>query len=124
MFINKDSIKVNNISFGQYLLSVKYEHNKLWGSDTGRNLAGKYSGTLVGIFPKLIMTFRKLTKAEMNTVAPILDSASQTVQYYDPATNQTETINTYTGDWGYENKKIVEKQDGSFECSFISTERR
>lgn len=124
MFINKDSVTVNNISMGQYLLSVKYEHNKLWGSDTGRNLAGKYSGTLIGIFPKLIMTFRKLTKAEMNIIAPILDSANQTVTYYDPATNQTETITTYTGDWSYENKKIVEKQDGSFECSFISTERR
>lgn len=124
MFINKDSVQVNNISMGQYLLSVKYEHNKLWGSDTGRNLAGKYSGTLIGIFPKLIMTFRKLTKAEMNIIAPILDSASQTVKYYDPATNQTETITTYTGDWNYENKKIVEKNDGSFECSFISTERR
>jgi hypothetical protein len=34
-------------------------------------------------------------------------------------------METYTGDWGYENKKIiVEKQDGTFECSFISTERR
>lgn len=41
MFINKDSIVINNISFGQYLLSAKYEHNKLWANDTGRNLAGK-----------------------------------------------------------------------------------
>lgn len=41
MFINKDSIEINGISMGQYLLSAKYEYNKLWGSDTGRNLAGK-----------------------------------------------------------------------------------
>lgn len=41
MFINANSIKINNISMGQYLLSAKYEYNKLWGSDTGRNLAGK-----------------------------------------------------------------------------------
>ena len=123
MFINKNSIKVNNISFGQYLLIEKYEYNKLWGSDTGRNLAGDFSGTLSGIYPKIIMTFRKLTQAEMNIVAPILDSASQSLTYYDPSTNANKTIETYTGDWGYENKQIAEKNE-SFECSFISRRKR
>lgn len=123
MFINKDSIIVNNISFGQYLLSAKYEYNKLWASDTGRNLAGKMTGTLVGVFPKLILTFRKLTKTEMNIIAPILDSQYQTVTYYDPSTNRNETMVTYTGDWSYENKKIVTKNN-SFNCSFIAVERR
>ena len=123
MFINKDSITVNNISMGQYLLSAKFEFNKLWGSDTGRNLAGTMTGTLVGVFPKITMTFRKLTKAEMNIIAPILDSENQTVIYYDPSTNQNETITTYTGDWSYENKRIVDKNE-SFEISFIATEKR
>ena len=123
MFINKDSIKINNISMGQYLLSAKYEFNKLWGSDTGRNLKGKYTGTLVGIFPKIILTFRKLTKSEMNIIAPILDSGTQSLTYYDPSTNSNKTISTYTGDWSYENKSIVTKND-SFECSFIARERR
>ena len=123
MFLNKDSIKINNISMGQYLLSAKYEFNKLWGSDTGRNLKGKYTGTLVGIFPKIILTFRKLTKSEMNIIAPILNSGTQTVKYYDPDTHSNKTISTYTGDWSYENKSIVTKND-SFECSFIARERR
>ena len=123
MFINAESIKLNNISMGQYLLSAKYDYNKLWGSDTGRNLKGKFSGTLVGIFPKITLTFRKLTQAEMNIIAPILDSGSQNLTYYDPSTNSNKTIVTYTGDWGYENKKIVEKND-SFNCTFIARERR
>ena len=125
MFIDKNSIRLNNISMGQYLLSAKFEFNKLWGSDTGRNLAGKMTGTLVGIFPKITLKFRKLTRTEMNVIAPILDSANQTLVYYDPTTNDYETITTYTGDWSYENKKIVEnKNDNSFECAFISTEKR
>lgn len=124
MFIDKDSIKINNISMGQYLLSAKYEYNKLWGSDTGRNLAGSFSGTLVGIFPKIILTFRKLTKSELNIIAPILNSGTQQLKYYDPETNQTETLSTYTGDWSYTNKNIVQKLDDSFEISFISRERR
>lgn len=123
MFINKNSITINNINMGQYLLSAKYEYNKLWGEDTGRNLAGKFTGTLVGIFPKIILTFRKLTKAEMNIIAPILDSANQTLTYYDPTTNSNKTLNTYTGDWSYTNNRVATKNE-SFECSFISRERR
>ena len=60
----------------------------------------------------------------MNIIAPILNAGSQTLTYYDPDTNQNETISTYSGDWSYENKKIVEKLDSSFECTFISRERR
>ena len=123
LFIDKNSIRLNNISMGQYLLSAKFEFNKLWGSDTGRNLAGKMSGTLVGVFPKITLVFRKLTRAEMNIIAPILDSANQTLQYYDPTKNDYEVIETYTGDWNYENKRIVDKND-SFECAFISMEKR
>ena len=123
MFINRDSILINNVSMGQYLLSAKYEYNKLWGSDTGRNLKGKFSGTLVGTFPKITLTFRKLTKAEMNIIAPILNSGTQSLTYYDPDTDENETISTYTGDWSYENKQIMTKND-SFSCTFISRERR
>lgn len=61
----------------------------------------------------------------MAIVAPILDSSVQTVTYFDPTENDYVTIETYTGDWGYENKKIVtEKNDSSFQCSFIAIERR
>ena len=93
------------------------------GSDTGRNLAGTFSGTLTGIYPKLILTFRKLTQAEMNIIAPILDSGTQTVTYYDPTLNRNVTLSTYTGDWSYENKRVVQKNE-SFECSIISRRRR
>ena len=123
MFVDKDSIMVNGVSWGQYLLQAKYDYNKLWAGDTGRNLAGSLSGTLIGIFPKITLTFRKLTKAEMNIVAPVLDSATQQLSYYDPSTNTFETLPTYTGDWGYVNKRISQKND-SFEIAFISRERR
>ena len=39
MFINKDSLIINGISMGQYLVQVEYSYPKLWGSDSGRNLA-------------------------------------------------------------------------------------
>ena len=122
MFINKDSIMINGVSMGQYLLQADYEFNKLWGNDTGRNLAGTMSGTLIGVFPKLVLTFRRLSKEELNVIAPILDSANQSVTYYDPSKNANVTMTTYTGDWKYTSKRI--NSGSSFEISFISVEKR
>ena len=122
MFIDRNSIVINGVSMGQYLLQVKYGFNKLWGSDSGRNLAGKMTGTLIGIFPKLTLTFRKLSQAELNTIAPILDSGEQSVSYYDPTLNRTVNITTYTGDWELVNKYI--SKNDSFEISFIAKEKR
>lgn len=122
MFIDRNSIVINGVSMGQYLLQAKYEFNKLWGEDSGRNLKGTMTGTLIGIFPKIILTFRKLSQAELNTIAPILDSSTQSLTYYDPSLNRNVTLSTYTGDWSIVNKYI--SKNDSFECSFISREKR
>lgn len=122
MFIDKNSIMINGVSMGQYLVQAKYSYNKLWANDTGRNLAGVMTGTLVGIFPKLILSFRKLSKSELNIIAPILDSSTQSVTYYDPSINQNVTLSTYTGDWEIVNKYISSNE--GFECSFIAREKR
>ena len=127
MFIDKDSLIVNGISIGKYIVQAEYQYPKLWGDDAGRNLAGSFSGTLLGVFPKIAVQFRKLSKDELETIAPILDSQSQNVTYYDPVKKQKVTIQTYTGDWSIVNKSIVGhdgiKNEG-FSISFISTKRR
>lgn len=132
MFLDTSSIQVkingmaNYISLGQYLTEAKYGFNKLWGSDSGRNLAGEMSGTLLGIFPKLTLTFRKLNKTELEVITPILDSANQSIKYYDPTKKATVTITTYTGDYEVVNKGRINKghKNEGFSCSFISTKRR
>ena len=122
MFIDKDSIVVNGISIGQYIVEAKFMFPKLWANDSGRNLAGKMTGTLIGIFPKLVVQFRPLTKEELNIIAPILDSPTQTVVYYDPNKNEKITMKTYTGDWEVVNNNI--NVNKGFNCSFISVEKR
>ena len=112
MFIDKDSIQIKTgsgsyIKMGQYITEAKYGFNKLWSSDSGRNLAGTQSGTLIGIFPKIILQFRKLTKAELEILVPIFDSARQTVKYYDPKKKAYTEMQTYTGDYEITNKSIV-----------------
>ena len=126
MFVNRNSIIINGVNMGQYLVEAKYGYNKLWSKDSGRNLAGTQSGTLVGIFPKLVLQFRKLTKSELEIIVPILDSAAQTVTYYDPNKKANVTMTTYTGDYEVVNKHIISgnvKNEG-FSCSFIAIRKR
>jgi hypothetical protein len=68
MFVDKNSIQINGVSFGQYILDAKFGYHKLWAPDSGRNLAGVQTGTLVGIFPKITLQFRKLTKSELEAI--------------------------------------------------------
>lgn len=86
------------------------------------NFAGTMQGTLVGIFPKITCYFRGLTSTEVNTLAPIFDSASQTVQYDDDNAGTTKTMTTYTGNWKVVNKNLNKAEP--FEVSFIAKRRR
>lgn len=134
MFINKNSLQVkisgtsNYINLGNYIVQAKYGYNKLWGANSGRNLAGKQTGTLIGIFPKIIVSFRKLTKSELETIIPILDAKQQTISYYDPRKKKQVTMKTYTGDYEILNKNIIggksAHKNETFDISFIAIERR
>lgn len=126
MFVDKNSIIVNGVSLGQYIVEAQYGYNKLWASDSGRNLAGVQSGTLIGIFPKIIVQFRKLTKDELELLVPILDAPYQTLTYYDPYKKANRTMTTYTGDYEITNKSIIgnkHKNEG-FGVSFIAVRKR
>ena len=126
MFINKNSIVINGINIGDYITEAKYGYNKLWANDSGRNLAGAMTGTLIGIFPKIILQFRRLSKSDLEIIVPILDSANQIVTYYDPNKKTNVTMTTYTGDYEIRNRGIIDSDytNEGFSCSFISTRKR
>lgn len=126
MFIDKNSIIIDGVNMGQYLIQAQYSYNKLWAQDSGRNLAGKMTGSLLGVFPKLILQFRKLTKSELEIIVPILDKARQSVTYYDPNKKRNITMATYTGDYEITNKHIINnsRKNESFSCSFIAISKR
>lgn len=122
MFLDKDSIYMDDISMGKYLTQVKFGYHKLWSSDSGRALSGKQSGTLVGIFPKLTLSFRGLEENELTYLAPHFDNPSQKIKYPDPNKNKQIEIETYSGDWEIVYKKM--KKGQAFDLSFISIDRR
>lgn len=39
MYIDKNSLIIDGINMGQYITQVEFGYNKLWASDSGRNLA-------------------------------------------------------------------------------------
>ena len=122
MYIDKDSLIVDELNMGSFILEAKYGYHKLWSEDSGRNLAGTQSGTLIGIFPKITVQFKRLSKEDLEKIAPILDSATQNVTYYDPNKKTNVTMSTYTGDWELVNRGILQNQ--GFSCSFISRKKR
>lgn len=131
--INGLQVKVGSgpyIDLGPYLLEVEFQYPKLWANDSGRNLKGKQTGTLIGIFPKIICQFRKLTKSELETLSPILDAPTQKIRYYDPMKQAYYEMDTYTGDWSTKNNGIVENsnrrvyKNAGFQISFIAREKR
>lgn len=87
---------------------------------------GTQSGTLVGIFPKIVLEFGKLTKSQLETIVQILDKPYQNVTYYDPYKKATTTMTTYTGDYEVSDKLIINDRakNGSFSCSFIAVSKR
>lgn len=128
MLINKDSLRVRGIdNFTSYILDVEYGYNKMWGNDTGRNMLGDNSGTFLGVFPKLRITFKRTTQEELENLAEVLDSAVQYVTYYDPKLKRLYEMDTYTGDWATRNRNTftnVARANESFQISFIANRRR
>ena len=132
MFIDANSLKIRKAgsstwtNLGDYITEARYGYNKIWGKDTGRSLSGSMSGTLTGIFVKIVVSFKKLTRTQLETIAGILDSAGQQLQYYDANKQTTVTMNTYTGDWEVINKHIIDgtQKNEPFDISFIATKKR
>ena len=132
MYLNKDSLKIKipngvYVNLGEYLTQVEYGYNKLWGDDTGRNLAGVTTGTFKGIVIKLKLSFGELTQEELETISPILNAPWLIIKFYFPDEQDMVEIKTYTGDWATLNKNTFEnvaKANESFDISVIATRPR
>lgn len=127
MFIDKNSLIVDGVNLSDYIVEIEYGYNKGWANDSGRNLKFEMTGSLLGIFVKLKITFRKLSQEELELLAPVFDSALQNVTYYDPVLKRLNTMETYTGDWSTLNRNTflnVARANESFTISFIARKRR
>lgn len=91
-------LKINGKAY-RCITSYKIQRNKLWSSDTGRNMAGVMKGTLIGNFPKIQLEIEPLDAAEMRELELIFDSASFSVEYYNNKYACTCTADYYANDY-------------------------
>lgn len=122
MTYNGELIKLNGKSF-KSIISYKLGRNKLWSSDTGRNMAGSMKGTLIGNFPKIMLEIEPLDAEEMAELEILLDSASIEVEYYNNKYKCTCTADFYANDYEEDLLRKSDMQYKSFSVNLIPNER-
>lgn len=81
------------------LKEYKIGHNKLW-KDAERNMNGDIRASLIGVFPKLELTFRDgLSAGDVRAITNLLDRDYFTVAYYDDKTSSVRTAQYYASDY-------------------------
>lgn len=90
-------VKLNEVQKSGY----QVQRAKLWGSDTGRTMTGKYQGTLVGIFPKLTikMNAGRLTENDVATLTKLVEQSTTKITYYDTRSKGNKTAEFYFDDF-------------------------
>lgn len=122
MTYSGDLIKLNGKTFNS-IISYKLGRNKLWSSDTGRNMAGSMKGSLVGNFPKIMLEIEPLDAEEMSELELILDSASIEVEYYNNKYKCTCTADYYANDYEEDLLRRSDMKYKSFTVNLIPNER-
>lgn len=80
------------------IVDYEVQYCKLWSSDTGRSMTGENKGTLIGIFPKIILKIGHLTETEMALFLSLVNQANANVKYYDTEKKSIVTASFYFGD--------------------------
>lgn len=118
----KTLLKIDGKDYtGQILTPFELQRNKLWSS-AGRVMSGKMSGTLIGIFPKMVVEFQPVNDVELAQLMRKLDQAKQRLTYYDPRTRSMQVIDTYTADYPVIMKDLNGKID-AVKATFIALEK-
>lgn len=117
-----DLLTIDGETFNK-IISYTVQRNKLWSDDSGRNMGGSNKGTLIGIFPKLLLEIEPLTADEMSWLSQKIDQASITVKYYNNKYKCMCTGSFYSNDY---EENILRKEDmmyNKFSINLIPNER-
>jgi len=116
MVFSGDLLKINGNTISG-LSGYKIGYNKLW-KDADRNMNGDVRASLIGIFPKIELTFRDaLTEDEISQICTLLDQPYFNVTYFSPKTRGTVTASYYAGDYAPE---ILDKSRGLYKTFTVS----
>lgn len=117
-------LKIGGVDFTDDITGYKVGYMKLWSEDTGRSMKGSNKGTLVGIFPKLSITMGSMSAAKMSAFLSKVNTASQTVDYYDTERQNYVSNSFYFGDAEDELARMSTMRHKPITISVIANERR
>ena len=106
------------------IIDYEVQYCKLWSSDTGRSMTGENKGTLVGIFPKIVLKVGQLTEDEMSRLLSLVNQANANVKYYDTERKKIETASFYFGDAKDQLKRQRNMSHKSMSISIIANKKR
>lgn len=122
MSFSGDLLKLNGKKIKK-IIDYDIQRNKLWSSDSGRNMSGSMKGSLVGNFPKLLLNIGPLTEEEMRELELILDEASIEVEYYNNKYGCICTADFYAGEYKESLKRKSSMKYKPFTVNLIPNER-
>lgn len=123
MLLNKEDLYIDNVCMAPYLTEAHWGYHKIWSSKSGRNLAGVNSGSLVGIFPKITMKFRRLNDEEVGKILSLFNKAENLVTFYNPDLQKKVTdMSFYSNDQEFD-QKYLGKIEG-YSCAVIANKPR
>ncbi|MDE5994124.1 MAG: hypothetical protein K2G60_01280 [Oscillospiraceae bacterium] len=106
------------------VIDYQVQYCKLWSSDTGRSMTGENKGTLIGIFPKIVIKLGQMTENEMSLFLSLVNQANANVKYYDTEYKKIVTASFYFGDAQDELKKQKNMTHKPISISIISNKKR
>ena len=87
---------VNIKTLSETVPIVEFTHAKepSWANDAGRNAnSGRFTGTFIGYFSKITISFGRTTQTQMNAIKNSFESATVSVTYPSKdGSNKTETF--------------------------------
>lgn len=106
------------------IIDYEVQYCKLWSSDTGRSMTGENKGTLIGIFPKIILKIGQLSADEMALVLSLVNQANANVKYYDTEKQSVVTASFYFGDAQDQLKRQKNMTHKPISISIIANKKR
>lgn len=120
---NGDLLKIDGEKVPK-IINYDVEYEKLWGSDSGRNIAGDMKATLVGIFPKIYLKIGTTNENEMAWFLSKANKAVITVEWYDGEIKGTRTSQFYSNNLKATLKSKRRMEYSSFEWNIIPLRKR
>ena len=122
MAYSGDLLKINNTALPG-LKEYKVTFAKLW-KDAERNMNGTVAASLIGIFPKIELTFRDaLNEDQIASICSLLDIPYFTVSFFNPKTKGVSSAQYYASDYTVE---LLDRSRGlykEFNVSLVTVSR-